>query len=396
MSAHFQPQSAPDQSSAASPSAFRQLGPVRSVLLVLVAVGLIVLWFTNFSLHPGAGSGGGGRPTPTGTTPAPQPTQTSQLPSPLPAELSPARVVVLSPGLAQTLRTLNLAHLVIGRHAFDEWSDPALPVCGDQTGIDFEKLLLVRPTHVLIQWGKRDLPERLVSLANKQGWILRDYPLLTLDDVSDASSDVLTMLAIPERARQQKLQQVQIVDGRVEMPDEAALRLAAAALKNIAPIPAQTRFNSSILLLHSTTPPAALGPGSFHHDLLIKLGLTPAIAEGSAYMPLDREDVLRRAPEAIILIQPSRAGEARAPRSASIGDATPRIITGEEAIARLGGLKDLDIPAIKNRRVALIDEPTALLPGLGLVRVAEAMRLAGEAFAETKADQPKAQPARTP
>lgn len=369
------------------------------MLLVLVAVGLIVLWFTNFSLHPGAGSGGGGGPTPTGTTPSQQTShtpQTSQPPPALPAELAPARIVVLSPGLAQTLRTLNLAHLVVGRHAFDEWSDPALPVCGDQTGIDFEKLLLVSPTHVLIQWGKRDLPERLVSLANKQGWVLRDYPLLTLDDVSDASSDVLTMLAIPERARQQKLQQAQIVEGRVEMPDEAALRLAAAAIKNIAPILAQSRFHGSILLLHSTTPPTALGPGSFHHDLLIKLGLTPAIAEGSAYMPLDREDVLRRAPEAIILIQPSRVGEERAPRNASIGDGAPRIITGEEAIARLGGLKDLNIPAIKNRRVALIDEPTALLPGLGLVRVAEAMRLAGEAFAETNADQPKAQPARTP
>jgi ABC-type Fe3+-hydroxamate transport system substrate-binding protein len=393
MSADFQSQSAPDQPPAASPSAFHQLGPVRSVLLVLVAVGLIVLWFTNFSLHPGAGSGGSGGPTPTGV---PQPAQTPQPPPALPAELAPARVVVLSPGLAQTLRTLNLAHLVVGRHAFDEWSDPALPVCGDQTGIDFEKLLLVSPTHVLIQWGKRDLPERLVSLANKQGWILRDYPLLTLDDVSDASSDVLTMLAIPERARQQKLQQAQIVEGRVEMPDEAALRLAAAALKNIAPIPAQTRFNSSILLLHSTTPPAALGPGSFHHDLLIKLGLTPAIAEGSAYMPLDREDVLRRAPEAIILIQPSRVGEERAPRNASIGDGAPRIITGEEAIARLGGLKDLNIPAIKNRRVALIDEPTALLPGLGLVRVAQALRLAGEAFAATNADEPAIIPARTP
>ncbi|MBL0870569.1 MAG: hypothetical protein IBJ18_08345 [Phycisphaerales bacterium] len=389
------PESDPDHTAEGTRSVFQQLGLVRSVLLAVVAIGLIVLWFTNFSLRPGAGGGASGTAG-TGTSGGATASAGTQAVQSLPAELVPARVVVLSPGLAQTLRTLNLAHLVVGRHAFDEWSDPALPVCGDQTGIDFEKLLLVRPTHVLIQWGKRDLPERLVSLASKQGWILRDYPLLTLDDVADASSDVLTMLAIPERARQQKLRESAIVEGRVELPDEETLMLAATALKNIAPIAAQSRFNGSILLLHSTTPPAALGPGSFHHDLLVKLGLTPAITQGSAYMPLDREDVLRRAPEAIILIQPSRAGEARAPRNATIGDATPRVITGEAAIARLGGLKDLDIPAIKNRRVALIDEPTALLPGLGLVRVAEAMRLAGEAFTEVKADQPKAQPARTP
>lgn len=394
MNPDFQSKSESDQPSTDRPTVFRQLGPVRSVLVVLVAIGLIVLWFTNFSLRPGAGGGVGSAGTVgSGGANAGGGTQT---PETLPAELAPARVVVLSPGLAQTLRTLNLAHLVVGRHAFDEWSDPALPVCGDQTGIDFEKLLLVRPTHVLVQWGKRDLPERLVSLANKQGWVLRDYPLLTLDDVSDASRDVLTMLAIPERARQQKLRQAQIVEGRVEMPDEAALTLAAEALKNLAPLPAQGRFSGSILLLHSTTPPAALGPGSFHHDLLVKLGLIPAITQGSAYMPLDREDVLRRAPEAIILIQPSRGNEPAAPRGAVMSDGLPRVITGDEAIARLGGLKDLDIPAIKNRRVALIDEPTALLPGLGLVRVAEAMRLAGEGFAAPIADQPKAQPARTP
>lgn len=366
-------------------------------MVVLVAVGLIVLWFTNFSLRTGVGgnaagnsgavTSGSGGANASGST---QPSET------LPAELLPARVVVLSPGLAQTLRTLNLSHLVVGRHAFDEWSDPALPVCGDQTGIDFEKLLLVRPTHVLIQWGKRDLPERLVSLSKKQGWILRDYPLLTLDDVADASNDVLTMLAIPERARQQRLRASSIVEGRVEMPDESALTLAANALKNLAQIPAKDRFGGSILLLHSTTPPAALGPGSFHHDLLVKLGLTPAITQGSAYMPLDREDVLRRAPEAIILIQPSRSSESKTPRGAVMSDGKPQVITGEEAIARLGGLKDLDIPAIKNRRVALINEPTALLPGLGLVRVAEAMRVAGEGFATSTTDQPKAQPARTP
>src|SRR5688572_2242849 len=81
-------------------------------------------------------------------------------PAPGPAtadRAGPPRVVALSPGLAVTMRDLGLGDLLAGRHGFDAWSDPALPVCGDQSGLDYERLLAVRPTHILVQWGQRDL-----------------------------------------------------------------------------------------------------------------------------------------------------------------------------------------------------------------------------------------------
>ncbi|MFT3687001.1 MAG: hypothetical protein QM783_19120 [Phycisphaerales bacterium] len=43
-------------------------------------------------------------------------------------------------------------------------------------------------------------------------------------------------------------------------------------------------------------------------------------------------------------------------------------------IKSLGAVAKLDVPAVKNRRVALIDEPMALIPGTNLGTFADALR----------------------
>lgn len=263
------------------------------------------------------------------------------------AALVRPRVVVLAPGLAQTMRDLGVGSLIVGRHAFDPWSDAALPVCGDQEGLDYEKLVSTNPTHIFLQWGKRELPETLQKLAAQRGWKVKNYPLLTLDEVMAASEDVHKQFSswadygIP-----------------IQPPGETMHEALTPPLT-----PAQAQAVGRLLILHTTTPARALGPGSYHHDLAQRIGATLAMESGSAYTSLDAEDIIRLAPDAILLIQPRE-----------VGAPTARPLSPEAMRRRLGTLTDLAVPAVKRGRISVIDEPTALLPGTGLATVAAQMR----------------------
>lgn len=239
------------------------------------------------------------------------------------------RIVALSPAAAQIVRDLGLGAKLVGRHGFDTFSDQALAVCGDQAGIDYEALLGARPTHVLLQWGRRERPTRLTELAAANRWSVHDYPLLALADVDDAAAEMAALFGVatlpPIRGHE---------EGR--RPERAAV--------------------GRVLLLYGTDPPSALGPGSFHHDLLVDLGATPAISEGRAFMTLDAEDVLRLAPDAVMIFDPREAGR-------PAGNVPPA-----ELVRRLGALGRLDVPAFRagGARVVLIDDPMCATPGTNL------------------------------
>lgn len=266
------------------------------------------------------------------------------------------RVAVLSPALAATMQDLGLEALVVGRAGWDLALDPALPVCGDQTGIDYERLLAVRPTHVLLEWGSRPLPPRLGALAADQGWTVRNFRLLSLGEVA-ASADALGEMFLPPRAGAE--------------PAGDPFRRALARRADFSPA-------GRVLLLASLAPPAALGPGSFHHQALESIGGVPAFADGAPYIRLDAEDVLRLAPDAIILVLP-RAPGVPAPSEPP---------TWDDLRARLGAIGTLDIPAVARRRVALIDDPLALLPATTLRRFADALADILARWSESPPSQP--------
>lgn len=272
------------------------------------------------------------------------------------------RIVALAPAIAQTLRDLGIESEIVGRHGYDAWSDPAMPVCGDQAGIDYERLLAVNPSHVFLQWGKRELPERLTTLAKQNGWQVRNFSLLTLDEVI-AAADELHGIVKP-------VSQSSSAPSAQPLPSQRF----AAMLGTAKPKITGARVGR-VLILHTTAPPAALGPGSYHHDLLISLGATPAIETGAPYMTLDAEDIARLKPDAIILIQPRTKGDAALPISA----AAPASIDQATLTARLGLIAKLDIPAIKSGRVAIIDDEMALLPGTNLIEIGRRM---GEILAQ--------------
>jgi len=262
------------------------------------------------------------------------------------------RIITMSPALAIILRDLGMAGLIVGRDANDMVLDRSLPVCGDQAGLDYEAILRVRPTHIFMQLGARPVPPRLAGLAEQHGWIVKDYPLLTLDDIALATADLRMRVDLwrGERARPATGAGVAID----QAPGELDLAMQRAWSKRGEGFAGAGR----VLLLESIDPPAAFGPGSFHQQILERIGGTPAITSGKPFITMDAEDVLRLAPEAIILF-----GSAKGPV-----EPTP-----ESLRALLGRLGTLDIPAVKNGRIALIADPLALTPSTAMIGVADEM-----------------------
>lgn len=256
------------------------------------------------------------------------------------------RIVALSPAIAVTLRDLGLAHRVVGKHRWDVVLPDDVAVCGDQTGIDYEALLATNPTHVLTQWGTRDLPARLRELVRRYGWIVRDYRLLTLDDVATTASELAEEFgewATPGAALPADPQEVLAICNASWSPREG---IAEAG---------------KVLLLASVDPPAAIGPGSFHHELFVRLGGQPAISSGRPYVPLEVESLLSMDVDAIVLLQPRGRGE-----PARIG--APM---WDEVAKALGPLAYRPIAAVTAKRVVLVDHPLSLLPATSLMQVAD-------------------------
>lgn len=228
------------------------------------------------------------------------------------------RIVVLSPAVAVILRDLGAGGLVVGRHNYGMVFKDR-PACGQQGAIDYEQLLAVSPTDVLIEWGSGALPDRLLELADRNAWQVRRFELLTLDDIERAT-DELQRLYAPDR------------------PGEPLSRTLQEAFR---PVEGVERVGR-VLVLGAVSPPTVLGPGSFHAQVLDRLGARSAVPEGGPWMELGLEDVLRLAPDAVVLVMPREGGT-------GIG------ATGETAIEQLGVLGRLDIPAVRRGRVAVLD-----------------------------------------
>lgn len=252
------------------------------------------------------------------------------------------RIAAIGPSVAIILKDLGLEDLIVGRHGYDMALDPALPVCGDLNGIDYEALLRTRPTHVVVEWDHREKPARLARLAESLRWEVRYERLATLDEVRACAAQLASLFADELSAR-----------GR----DPARLleRMDAAWSRTDANLAGAGR----VLLLVATNPPGAVGPGSFHHDVLERIGGVGALRDAGAYVTMDVEDVIRLAPDAIVLVIPR-------PRGAPATDPTP-----EEIARLLGPLASRKIPAVTNGRVALIDDPLCQTASTALIDFAD-------------------------
>ena len=248
---------------------------------------------------------------------------------------------MLSPAAAVIVRDLGLAGSIVGRHGFDLALDAKLPVCGDQAGVDYEALLRVAPSHIVTEWGAREAPARLGTLAGENGWKMQDIRLHTLADIAVQTRGLAAFLA-PEDA-----------DVRAKA-DAIAAKFETLASGPSADQPLRFAALGRVLVLVGVSPVGALGPRSCHGQIVRGLGCELAIAEGPDYAVLTREDVLKLDPGVMVFLR--GAGDAKNTGAAA------------DPFAPLRGLP---IAALTRQRTIVIDDPLCQLPATSLVRVAE-------------------------
>jgi ABC-type hemin transport system substrate-binding protein len=248
-------------------------------------------------------------------------------------------VVVLSPAAAVIVKDLGKAELVVGRHGFDQVLDASLPVCEDLSGVDYERVIGTAPTHVITEWGVRGMPERFRTMANASDWRLHDCTLKTLADIRFAVGEIGRFVsADPERIR------------TIQWQMDEAWRPREVSFRRVALGP--------VLMLAELAPPAALGPGCCHHEILVNLGAVPAIKDGGPYQTLTLEQIVAMKPGVILLMIPRNAG-------------TPSLGANASAVrAALGKIAEISTPALKEGRVALIDDPLVQMPSTSMITLA--------------------------
>lgn len=251
------------------------------------------------------------------------------------------RIVSLSPAISRTLVDFGVQDDIVGRSAWCASLDPAIPVTGDLYDIDYERLIRLEPTHVLVQPPSTGLDPTLQRLAAERGWIIGQWRFDTLDDIERMVREVPGLL-FPQGG-----------DSR-----EAATARAADLLNRMATAlttPPAAPWTGSTLLVADTEPAILVfGPGTYLHDILGALGGRNATTT-NGWAELSLEDVVRLDPEAIILVR----------------DRGPADIDPVEAA---GPLARLDTTARREGRIVVLWHADAMLPSTAVIDVADRMR----------------------
>ena len=272
-------------------------------------------------------------------------------PSTRPSETSadtPQRLVTLAPALSQMIVDLEAGDRLVGVSK----NDPAAPadteVVGTFIDVNTEKLVSLKPTHVLMLTSKEGAPPRVRELARDGQFelITYDYPrsvkavawLLHHEAGAGDSPSVGHVLNRAEAAKKLKRRLL----GRLEKLDRMTLHW---------PKP-------RTLMVIGTDPLTATGPGTVNDELLDAAGGYNAARGAAVTAPtLGREQLLAMNPDAIVLLDPG--GEPLASNPAYD--------------KRLTVLRGLNIPAVRDQRIALLNDPRVFLPSTNLARTAIAL-----------------------
>ena len=258
------------------------------------------------------------------------------------------RVASLSPAISRALVDLGLEDRIVGRSAFCDFLDPAVPIVGDLQSANYERLMELRPTHVLVQAPASGIDRELAALAERNGWSLGQWS--GLDSIEDI---VRLVRALPGTLYEAGSEERAVVTAR----SEALLEEMVGALSS----GSGETWRGSTLLVHRLEPIGVFGRETYLDDILLRLGGRNAV-DARGWAELTLEDVARANPGAIIVIRPG-AGE------------------GLSAVDAAGALARLEIDAVREGRIAVMRHGEALLPSTSVIGVAGEMRALLEGLA---------------
>jgi len=251
----------------------------------------------------------------------------------------PARIISLSAAISRTLVDFNLQDKVVGRTPHCEALDQTIPIVGDLLNIDYEQIIRLNPTHILVQPPQSGLDARLQQLAQEHHWTIGQWHLDSIDDIEKMVREIPTTL---------------FAEGSKEQAEATTLaatilnRIAAALAPGSKPV-----YQGRVMLVYSLSPISVAGKGTYLDGILTAIGGTNA-TNANDWVSYSLEDFAKLAPDAVILVKPGWRG----------GDLA----------WQLDKLWALDVPASVYRRVAVLKHRDSFLPSTGVVDVAEELR----------------------
>jgi ABC-type Fe3+-hydroxamate transport system substrate-binding protein len=256
--------------------------------------------------------------------------------------VSELRLISLSPAISRTLVDLGLAGQIVGRTPYCASIDQEIPVVGDLTNVNFEMLVRLRPTHILVQPPIAGVDPHLQRHAAEHGWRVAAWRLNTVRDIR------ILVHELPDALFAE------------ESPGRAAVAAAASRIADEIDLIARTGSNATqplfrgkVLLVNYVDPVTASGAETYLNDILCSIGGQNVVSD-RGWVQLTLEDVVRLAPDAIVLVKP---------------DAEVENLSRD-----LGPLSSVDIPATRERRLAVLTHPDAIAPSSGVIAVASELR----------------------
>ena len=250
------------------------------------------------------------------------------------------RIASFSPALSRMVLDLGLADRIVGRSRYCDFLDPAIPPVGDLLEIDFETLVRVDPTHVLVQPPASGIDAQLVDLCTRRGWKLSSWRIDSIDEIETVVRelpDVLFASGSPA--------QMATTSKAAELLNDMAQSLSPQG---------EHIFAGRTLLVHHFDPVGVSGRGTYLHELVARLGGVNA-AQGDGWLDLSLEDIARLNPEAIVLVMPGASMDL-------------------DANASAGALASMNIDAVRNGRIAILRHRDALTPCTAVADVADELR----------------------
>ena len=187
------------------------------------------------------------------------------------------RIISLSPGITATVVDIGFGDLVVGRSSFCEAVGTDIPVVGDLLDIDYERLLRLTPSDVLVQTTASGVDPHLEQLAEGGHFALHSWRVDRLSDIELLHSDLLQLLGGEKVALE-----ISIDDKLDQLP-------------------------SSILIMTSGSkgnPGLCFGRQTYLGDLLELMGGTNAL-QHDGWVTLSLEDIGKLHPDLIVVVSDS-------------------------------------------------------------------------------------------
>jgi len=250
------------------------------------------------------------------------------------------RIISTVPAATAQLLQLGAADLLVGVTKYDQPILPPgkedLPVVGDYDSLNYELLIKLHPTVLVMQRTASNISGRLEDIIARHHIELVNIKLDVLADLYATAAEL----------------------GRVSGHASAAATTITATRQTLATIQNQWAAapHPRVVYLVGTSPMMVAGSGTFIHEVLQIAGAVNAGATiGSNYPTISNEALINMAPDVLLIAAP---GE---PPSTGVQD------------PRLARLIDLPIAAARQGRIYLITDPNCQLATLTIAEQVRAL-----------------------